>query len=87
LLPRSPLLVAALTFVSKWAPKRSCPNRREWARETCEFVGYILPFDPTDLADRVELRSHLGYDDRPLVVCSIGGTAIGNDLLELCGQA
>jgi len=64
------------------------PNRREWARGRCEFVGYILSFDPEDYQDRRALRRQLGYDpDLPLVICSIGGTAIGRGLLELCGRA
>jgi len=64
------------------------PNRREWAEARCEFVGYVLPFDPRDYGDRRALRTRQGYDpNRPLVVCSIGGTAIGRSLLELCGQA
>ncbi len=64
------------------------PNRRAWAKDRCEFVGYVLSFDPEDYRNRRELRERLGYDpDRPLVICSIGGTAIGKDLLELCGRA
>jgi len=31
------------------------------------------------------VREALGYDDeRPLVVCSVGGTSVGADLLRLC---
>jgi predicted glycosyltransferase len=63
------------------------PGRREWARARCEFVGYVFPFDPSDLRDRTTIREKLGYDEFPLVVCSIGGTAIGKDLLGLCGEA
>jgi UDP:flavonoid glycosyltransferase YjiC (YdhE family) len=63
------------------------PNRREWARSTCEFVGYVLPFDPADLQDRSDLRTRLGYGDGALIVCSIGGTAIGRELLTLCAQS
>jgi len=63
------------------------PNRRAWARARCEFVGYVLPFAPEQFLDRAALRRRLGYDERPVVVCSIGGTAIGRDLLELCGSA
>jgi predicted glycosyltransferase len=63
------------------------PGRREWARATCEFVGYIFPFDPEEFRDRTAVRNKLGYDEAPLVVCSIGGTAIGKDLLVLCGDA
>jgi UDP:flavonoid glycosyltransferase YjiC (YdhE family) len=63
------------------------PNRRAWARARCEFVGYVLPFEPEQYSDRVTLRRRLGYDEGPVVMCSIGGTAIGRDLLELCGRA
>ena len=49
------------------------------------FVGYVFPFDPADLTDRASLRRELGYGPEPLVVVSIGGTAIGKDLLEMCG--
>jgi UDP:flavonoid glycosyltransferase YjiC (YdhE family) len=63
------------------------PNRREWAREHCQFVGYVFQFDPAGLHDRSRIRSRLGYGKEPLVICSIGGTAIGKQLLELCGKA
>ncbi len=62
-------------------------NRREHARKFYKFTGYILPFDPTEYADKTKIRSKLGYCPEPLIVCSIGGTSIGKDLLELCGQA
>jgi len=59
------------------------PNRRAFARAHYRFVGYILPFDPADLADRSRLRGELGYGSEPLIICSIGGTAVGKELLEL----
>jgi hypothetical protein len=62
------------------------PNRREWARQRCHFVGYVFPFDPARYKDRSQIRSRLGYGKEPLLVCSIGGTAIGRQLLELCGR-
>ncbi|MHC4215904.1 MAG: glycosyltransferase, partial [Planctomycetota bacterium] len=49
--------------------------------------GYILPFDPAEYTDKTKIRSKLGYGQEPLIVCSIGGTSIGKDLLELCGRA
>src|SRR5215213_8681313 len=52
-------------------------NRREYARRHYHFVGYAFGFDPADYADRAEVRSALGYGDQPLVVCSVGGTAVG----------
>ncbi len=63
------------------------PNRREWAKALCKFVGYILQFDPKEYTDKSKVRSKLGYGEEPLVVCSIGGTSIGKELLELCARA
>ena len=64
------------------------PNRREYARRYYHFVGYAFPFDPADYADKAKVRSALGYDEQhPLVVCSVGGTAVGADLLRLCAAA
>jgi predicted glycosyltransferase len=63
------------------------PNRRAYARRYYQFVGYILGFDPTAYADTAKVRAALGYDNRPLVVCAVGGTAVGADLLRLCAAA
>jgi hypothetical protein len=61
------------------------PNRREYTRRYYHFVGYAFPFDPADYSDRKKVRAALGYDDeRPLVVCSVGGKSVGADLLRLC---
>lgn len=63
------------------------PNRREYAQRHYEFLGYVFPFEPEDLADRSGLRARLGYTEQPLFVCAIGGTSVGRDLLNLCGAA
>jgi UDP-N-acetylglucosamine:LPS N-acetylglucosamine transferase len=63
------------------------PNPREHALQYYKFTGHILPFDPAEYADRNKNREKLGYGNEPLVVCSIGGTTVGKDLLELCGRA
>ena len=63
------------------------PNRRRYAEKHVEFVGYPLPFDVKDVPSKDVLRRELGYDDGPLVICTVGGTSIGRDLLELCGRA
>jgi len=61
------------------------PNRREYARRYYHFVGYAFPFDPADYSDKEKVRAALGYDEEcPLVVCSVGGTSVGADLLRLC---
>ncbi len=62
------------------------PNRRALAKEVATFIGYVCPFDPADYRDRPTLRRRLGYGPEPLLICSIGGTAVGRPLLELCGR-
>ena len=63
------------------------PNRRRYAQEHVEFVGYPLSFDVNDLPRKDALRRELRYGEEPIVVCTVGGTSIGSDLLELCGRA
>ncbi len=64
------------------------PNRRTWARyRNVKFTGYIVSFRPADYADKDKIRARLGYGKEPLVICSIGGTSVGRELLELCGRA
>ena len=57
------------------------------AKKYYKFTGHILPFDPADYNDKTVIRNELGYGKETLVICSIGGTSIGKDLLELCGRA
>lgn len=64
------------------------PNMRVWTREHFEFTGYVLGFDPEALPDQASLKREFGYDpDRPLVLATAGGTAIGEALLRKCAQA
>jgi UDP-N-acetylglucosamine:LPS N-acetylglucosamine transferase len=63
------------------------PNRRDFAKKKYECLGYVLGFSVEDYVDKARVRAELGYGSEPLVICSIGGTTIGKDLLELCGQA
>jgi hypothetical protein len=63
------------------------PNRRELAKFFYSFIGYVFPFDITRYSDKNAIRKQLGYGDEPLLICSIGGTAIGKGQLELCGKA
>jgi predicted glycosyltransferase len=60
------------------------PNRRAYARRYYHFVGYVFDFDPEAYTDKAKVRTGLGYDEHPLIVCSVGGTAVGADLLRLC---
>lgn len=64
------------------------PSIRDWAKEHFEFSGYVLPFDPRDLRDRASLRRELGYDPgRPLIVATVGGSAVGIHLLRRIAEA
>jgi UDP:flavonoid glycosyltransferase YjiC (YdhE family) len=63
------------------------PQRREYAETYYHFIGYVFPFDPADYRQREVVREKLHYGKEPLVICSIGGTNIGKELLELCGQS
>lgn len=64
------------------------PNRRTYATRHFAFIGYVLRFDAAELRhDRSTIRTSLGYDGRPLIICSVGGTAVGADLLHLCAAA
>lgn len=63
------------------------PNRREYALRHYAFIGYVLGFEPEAFRDKAAVRAALGYDDRPLLVCAAGGTAVGADLLQLCAAA
>jgi len=62
-------------------------NRRQNAEKTIEFIGYALPFGMKDIPPKDVLKRELGYGEKPLVICTVGGSSVGRDLLELCGQA
>jgi UDP:flavonoid glycosyltransferase YjiC (YdhE family) len=63
------------------------PNRRRWTRERCHVLGYVLPFDPMACRDKSAMRRKLGYGDGPLVVCAVGGSGVGKELLDLCVES
>jgi UDP-N-acetylglucosamine:LPS N-acetylglucosamine transferase len=63
------------------------PNRRKIAEKFVDFVGYIVPEDIEKYRDRLAARKLLGYGDEPIIVCSIGGTSAGKELLDLCISA
>jgi len=63
------------------------PNRRRSAERHLVFLGYMLTFNPGSLPPKDALRAELGYGPGPLVICTVGGTAVGRELLELCGRA
>jgi len=64
------------------------PLISDWARENFTAVGYILPFDPEDYMDQRAVRARLGHDaERPLIVCTVGGTSVGRPLLDKAIEA
>ena len=63
------------------------PNRRRTAEKFAKFVGYILPEDIEKFKDKAYARRLLNYENEPLIICSIGGTSAGKDLLYLCIDA
>lgn len=60
------------------------PNRREYAKAHYNFIGYIVSFNPEISLEKAKIKEELGYSADPLIVCSIGGTSIGKELLNLC---
>ena len=64
------------------------PGVREWTEAHFDFAGYVLPFDPAELADTERLRRDLGHDpDRPLIVAAVGGSGVGGHLLRRIAAA
>ena len=63
------------------------PNCRDFARKYYQFLGHIVRFDPAEYRNKTKIRTKLGYENEPLVICATGGTGVGRELLELCGKA
>jgi len=63
------------------------PNRRKNSKGKYNFVGYILPFNPEEYTDKQKIREKFNYGKEPILVCSIGGTSVGQSLLELCAES
>jgi pimeloyl-ACP methyl ester carboxylesterase/predicted glycosyltransferase len=59
------------------------PSIREWTARHYAFPGYVLPFDPAQLADREPLRARLGFQpDERVVLAAVGGSGVGHHLLR-----
>jgi spore coat polysaccharide biosynthesis predicted glycosyltransferase SpsG len=63
------------------------PNRREVVKRYGICVGYALTFDPAAVGGRDELRKKLGYGPEPLVLVTVGGTAVAAPLLKKAAEA
>ncbi len=59
------------------------PGIREWTAAHYAFSGYITGFDASAVADREALRAELGFGpDEKVCVATVGGSAVGADLLR-----
>jgi predicted glycosyltransferase len=60
------------------------PSIRDWTENHFSFSGYITGFDPGPLVEaREELRRELGYQpDERVVIVTVGGSGVGESLLE-----
>lgn len=64
------------------------PGIRDWTDRNFCYCGYCLPFDPATLADTEALRRRHGYRrDEKVVIASVGGTAVGAQLLRRIAQS
>jgi len=63
------------------------PDRRRYAENRLIYLGYMLTFSPALLPPKDRLRAELGYAPGLLIICTVGGTVVGRELLELCGHA
>jgi len=62
------------------------PSRKVLADDYVDFVGQILPFRPEEYMDKAALKRKLGYDSRPLIICTGGGSSACRPLLDLCAR-
>ncbi len=85
--PHSAMFVGEVEDVPSRPFGWALPNRRQHTRANYLVVGHVVGFDPADYVHPRAWRRRLGYGEDPLVVCSVGGTSVGQDLLELCGAA
>ncbi len=59
------------------------PLIRDWVEQHYQFSGYVSGISPGELDDREALRAELGYrDDEKVCVVTVGGCAVGADLLR-----
>lgn len=59
------------------------PSIRAWTEENFDFAGYVTGFVPPARDRCLAVRRRLGYDaDEPLCVVTVGGSGVGQPLLE-----
>jgi len=59
------------------------PKIRDWTEDHFSFSGYITGFTPPTADEALEIRDELGFDpDEKVCVVTVGGSGVGQDLLE-----
>jgi hypothetical protein len=64
------------------------PEIRAWTERHFDFCGQVTGVPRAEIADREALRADLGYaGDQPVVLVSVGGSAVAGSLLHRAGGA
>jgi pimeloyl-ACP methyl ester carboxylesterase/UDP:flavonoid glycosyltransferase YjiC (YdhE family) len=64
------------------------PAVRDWSARNFTSVPYVVPFEPAGYRRTAALRTKLGYGTGcPLYVAAVGGTSVGQHMLELTAEA
>jgi UDP:flavonoid glycosyltransferase YjiC (YdhE family) len=85
--PHSAVFIGELDDIADRPLGAGLPNGRRHVARHYDVVGHAIGFGPGDFEDRAAWRRRLGYGAEPLVVCAIGGTAVGRELLQLCADS
>jgi predicted glycosyltransferase len=57
---------------------------KQLVKDKITFVGNVVRFNPENYFDQHSIKQKLGLPNSPLVVCSVGGTNVGEKLLQMC---
>jgi hypothetical protein len=64
------------------------PNAQELlSKDFVKFAGYPVTFDPKSLGDKAALRKEYGLGSEPVILVTVGGTAVGKPLVDMCLKA
>ena len=85
--PHSAMFIGELDDVAGRPLGAGLPDGRRHVGQHYDVVGHVVGFDPGDFEDRADWRRRLGYGEEPLVLCAVGGTSVGRELLELCAAS
>jgi len=64
------------------------PNAQELVgQDFVKFAGYPVTFDPKSVENKASLRKEYGLGSEPVILVTVGGTAVGKPLVELSLKA